>query len=218
MAAVMGCVAAIRMKGAWLLGYIIMVSFVVILQFSFGVAAATLGNVEKVPDSMEQILYNDYDEIDWEKTFSALLPSSCYTAVNNRTQGRQPACYWDQASKRDMCQTDYTKCCTTNNACKFEEPECTTAMRCVTGFLHGIGTPVAVVALLTLVLQLAAIFWACVVRRETVRAVSSRAIWSVPCVFALRSMRVRRPCSMEKLPQVMLHARLAPGSESMLSE
>jgi hypothetical protein len=157
------------MKGAWLLGYIIMVAFVVILQFAFGVAAATLGSTEKIPDSLEQILYNDYDEIDW-KSFEALLPEACYAATKEREDGdlRHPGCYWNQTLNRDMCVSSYAKCCKGNGDCKFEESECTTAMRCVTGFLYSIGTPVAVVALLTLVLQLAAIGWACIVRRETV--------------------------------------------------
>ena len=44
-----GCIAAIRHQPAMLCGYIAAASFVVILQFSFGVAAATVANMDHVP-------------------------------------------------------------------------------------------------------------------------------------------------------------------------
>lgn len=177
MASIMGCFAAIRMRAAWLCGYIIMVIFVIILQFSFGTAAAALGNIERIPGSMQKIFVEEYKEIDW-MYFNAILPEACYAAISTYTTGDSvhfPACHWnatcDISATENMMKVHEVNCCAgVNNICNIEEhPDlCTTPERCLGGLLASIGTPVAIAALFTLFLQFMAIAWACVIRRETV--------------------------------------------------
>mmetsp|Transcript_28591 Transcript_28591/g.70754 ORF Transcript_28591/g.70754 Transcript_28591/m.70754 type:complete len:290 (+) Transcript_28591:97-966(+) len=175
LSSVLGCFAAIRMRAAWLCGYIIMLVFVIILQFAFGIAAAALGNVERIPDAMGTILVEDYKEIDWQY-FSAMLPSACYAAQSTYTTGElvhHPACFWngtcDGDSRNSMQNVHNVDCCLPSGQCDFEGHRdlCSSPQRCLGGFLANVGTPVAAAALLTIFLQIAAIAWACVIRRET---------------------------------------------------
>ena len=62
----LGCIAAIRHQAAMLCLYIIAASFVLILQFSFGVAAAAVASMDRVPERMQLVFNDQYRDFDWK--------------------------------------------------------------------------------------------------------------------------------------------------------
>ena len=62
----LGCIAAIRHQAAMLCLYIIAASFVLILQFSFGVAAAAVASMDRVPERMQVVFNDQYRDFDWK--------------------------------------------------------------------------------------------------------------------------------------------------------
>jgi hypothetical protein len=169
LASFLGCYSSIRIKGGMLCAYICAASFVLLLQFSFGIAAAAMTNTEKIPDAMLTIFQKEYKEIDWIY-FSDFFPEACYAAQTTMPHSpnmpmHHPACFWN-----NTCDPLFSHCCGAGGRCDTagKPALCATSRGCIAGFLSGVGTPVAVVALLFLVLEFFAIGFACVVRRETV--------------------------------------------------
>ncbi|EKX43069.1 hypothetical protein GUITHDRAFT_153344 [Guillardia theta CCMP2712] len=167
---VLGCIGAIRHKAPWLCGYILAISFVLLLQFSFGVAAALVSGMDRIPDVMMQLFDTQYKDFDWE-FLRDFLPQACYIANSTRADRSVthfPACAWNGTCDTDTSSRMPVNCCTANNMCDFGNSKyCTSSQKCVSGFLSSVGTPVAVACLLTLVLEIFAIWWACIIRRET---------------------------------------------------
>jgi len=77
MVSLMGCVAAIRIKAGWLCAYVIIVAFLLLLQFTFGVLGATSASLNGVPEGMRDIFDTHYRVFDW-RYLSDLLPEACY--------------------------------------------------------------------------------------------------------------------------------------------
>ena len=94
----LGCIAAIRHQAAMLCLYIIAASFVLILQFSFGVAAAAVASMDRVPERMQLVFNDQYRDFDWKylKVMRVLSVCGlvCVTHTHTHTQDfLPPACY-----------------------------------------------------------------------------------------------------------------------------
>merc|ERR1712205_127141 len=175
----LGCIAAIRHQAAMLCLYTIAASFVLILQFSFGVAAAAVASMDRVPERMQLVFNDQYRDFDW-KYLKDFLPPACYAAHTTQAvtygektvdvQTSHPACSWNHtctdaavAGVRGYCCDAAGKCATSVD----KKELCASTHTCVGGFLRGVAQPVAITALLTLFLEISAIAWACIVREQT---------------------------------------------------
>lgn len=182
--AILCCAGAIRHQGSVLCFYIASMSVVLILQFSFGVAAAAVANMEHVPEKMQLIFNDRFMDFDWAY-LKDFLPPACWAArtvitVPSVVNGSphtvitfHPACSWNHTCISDPAtkvKNEAAYCCDKTNQCD-TSPEkrelCAATHTCVSGFLRGVAHPVAVTALLTLVLEIVAIVWACIVRGQT---------------------------------------------------
>ena len=63
-----------------LVRYILAISFVLLLQFSFGVAAALVSGMDRIPDVMMQLFDTQYKDFDWVIIAHLLLALCLYLA------------------------------------------------------------------------------------------------------------------------------------------
>mmetsp|Transcript_31421 Transcript_31421/g.77022 ORF Transcript_31421/g.77022 Transcript_31421/m.77022 type:complete len:287 (+) Transcript_31421:288-1148(+) len=167
-ASIVGCMAAVRAQPLWLALYIIAIIILIILQFSFGIAAAAVGTAS--PDLQNFFLSNSL-KVNWG-ALSMVLPEGCYASktVDKWGENSHPACTWDGACVPELddgIKAEYgVTCCGAGGVCA-DNPFCSTANECISGLLRDIGVPVAVAALLTIIFQFFAIGWAWTVRKET---------------------------------------------------
>jgi hypothetical protein len=160
-------------------------TFVLILQFSFGVAAAAVANMDQLPDKMRLVFNERFMDFDWAY-LKDFLPPACWAArtvitvpslvgadLTHTVITFHPACSWNHTCVSDAAtkvNNEAAYCCDKDNKCD-TSPEkrelCAATHTCVRGFLRGVAHPVAVTALLTLILEILAIVWACIVRGQT---------------------------------------------------
>lgn len=117
---VLGCLGAIKPKAALLCGYILAVTFVLVLQLSFGAAAAAVASMSHLPDNMKQVFDHDYKDFNWIY-LENFLPSACYASTTTHPDDMttfHPACSWDgqcdpdsNLSKPDLPRSSHQPSC-----------------------------------------------------------------------------------------------------------
>ncbi|EKX52449.1 hypothetical protein GUITHDRAFT_101620 [Guillardia theta CCMP2712] len=166
---ILGCVGAIRERPMILYLYICLVLLMIILQIGFGAAAAAIssGNSAQIQGPVLGVLRDHYTEFDW-KALDVLIPPACYegqTTDNSNITYNIPLCSFDTGCVRTSTATAaQTSCCTGDYACDTSKSTCITGKECVMNFLNKAGAPVAVVCFLPIVLEIAAIVFACIIR------------------------------------------------------
>lgn len=76
---ILGCAGAIRERNVMLSFYICCITLVIILQFSFGVAAASVasGDSSAIEGPLHAVLKKNYQEFDW-MSLDLFFPAACY--------------------------------------------------------------------------------------------------------------------------------------------
>jgi len=133
------------------------------------VAAALVADMKHVPDEMKEVFETKYQDFDW-LYLESFLPEACYYANTTHPDymvTNHPMCAWNGTCNQDVDLRMRVGCCQPDGTCDFDQQQCTSPKHCIHEFLFNVGTPVAICALLTLVLEICAVVWACIVRRET---------------------------------------------------
>lgn len=193
--AIFGLAGAVRATAPCLLGYIIVLSLIIILQFSFGIAAAAIERPKEI-DLFRKILSRDLTSINWQD-FGPILPYACLASsykmpakTNPTTTTRSYTVYYPACTFDNMCMpnnTDFERtdwipkgtppdsCCQTgcstsskaSGTCGcISSDKCMSGLDCVYAGMTNIGGPVAGLALVTLIFEVASLCWACVVWRK----------------------------------------------------
>eukprot|EP00284_Hemiselmis_tepida_P017705 CAMPEP_0174928042 /NCGR_PEP_ID=MMETSP1355-20121228/22703_1 /TAXON_ID=464990 /ORGANISM="Hemiselmis tepida, Strain CCMP443" /LENGTH=290 /DNA_ID=CAMNT_0016174183 /DNA_START=98 /DNA_END=970 /DNA_ORIENTATION=- len=183
---ILGCLGAIRERNLMLSGYICALLLVIILQFSFGVAAATVatGNSAQVQGPLNGVLKKNYKLFDWQ-SMEIFFPEACYAgskteqvgdpALNETYTYHFPLCRFDGGcvyndpeavgtplyDLQNMCCDSDRNCASNNKA------QCMSGEQCVVSFLARVGAPIAVVAFLALIIEISALVFACIIRVGT---------------------------------------------------
>mmetsp|Transcript_14517 Transcript_14517/g.28727 ORF Transcript_14517/g.28727 Transcript_14517/m.28727 type:complete len:298 (-) Transcript_14517:26-919(-) len=184
---IMGCLGAIRERNVILSSYICALMLVIILQFGFGVAAATVasGNSAQVQGPLNGVLKLHYQEFDWS-SMEFFFPKACYVGsrdVRIREASSDNATDWEDYTFRfPLCSfngncvyndetargTDLfdmqNQCCDSSRRCNFDNEDCTSGEKCIGSFLGRVGAPIAVVAFFALVIEICALVFACIIR------------------------------------------------------
>jgi hypothetical protein len=184
--AIIGCLGAIRERNLMLSGYICAMMLTIILQFSFGVAAATVatGNSAQVQGPLKGVLAKNYKQFDWQ-SMEIFFPSACYLGTQTELVGDHadnttytyhfPLCRYDGGcvyndpdavgttlyDLQNQCCDDARHCVTNNR------DQCMSGEQCVVSFLARVGAPIAVVAFLALLIEISCLVFACIVRMST---------------------------------------------------
>jgi hypothetical protein len=175
--AILGIVGGLRKDDKMLLAYIIIMSIIILIQFSFACAAAVVasGNAGSVSKQLEDSLSEYYTRFDWS-FFQNVLPSACYIGKTTVTVPISPGVFESETYLHPLCKF-YGECVTINptkaerqccNAfylCDISRPQCISGSACILSMLSLIGAPVAAVAFCGLVVEVMAAFCACVVRQ-----------------------------------------------------
>jgi len=76
---ILGCAGAIRERNVMLSFYMCCITLVIILQFSFGVAAASVasGDSSAIEGPLHAVLKKNYQEFDW-MSMDIFFPKACY--------------------------------------------------------------------------------------------------------------------------------------------
>jgi len=180
---ILGCLGAIRERNLMLSGYICALMLVIILQFGFGVAAATVatGNSAQVQGPLNGVLKKNYKEFDWQ-SMELFFPKGCYagskvTSVGDPADNQTytfhfPLCRFDGGcvfNDPDAAGTPLyglqNECCDSARECVTDNKDlCMTGEQCVVSFLARVGAPIAVVAFLALIIEISALVFACIIR------------------------------------------------------
>jgi hypothetical protein len=171
--AFIGCFAATKTTNCYLLSYILIVCFIILLQFAFGIAAAVAQSPTSILMDFKHIIERAPGNTDW-KTMEWFLPSRCLEVqqtYHNKTI-YQPACTFDRMCRPSSIPKTYDdryKCCDT--ACSTRDMDngecaCVHGDGCISGetclyaaFFHML-TPVAGLALATLFFEVLAVCFA----------------------------------------------------------
>jgi len=165
---ILGCVGAIRERPMIIYLYICLIVLMIILQIGFGAAAAAIssGNSAQIQGPIAGVLRAHYTEFNW-KELAVFFPPACYEGYSNVTGTEYyfPLCSFDSGCVTTSGVTpDQAMCCTNSKACDTANPKCITGDACLMSFLYKAGAPVAVVCFLPIVLEIAAIVFACIIR------------------------------------------------------
>jgi len=168
-------VGAVRERPGLIIAYIVFLVIIIIMQFGFGIAAGTVasGSAPEASGPFVGALNENYMYFDW-KTLDSFFPPSCYYAQANATvlafmanvetnyTFSFPACdFYGKCSNGKSAQE--IECCV-NGQCNFGNSNCDSGNDCVMKFLGKIAAPVAVVAFLSLCIEIAALVLACIIR------------------------------------------------------
>jgi len=174
MVAFIGCFAATRTTNCCLLSYILIVCFIILLQFAFGIAAAVAESPSAILMDFKAIVERN-KMTDWG-TMSWILPSRCVEVeqiYNNKTI-YEPACSFDRKCRPNSIPAAYDRfdrfhCC--DEECSTQDMvagncPCVHGDGCLSGetclyaaFFH-IMTPIAGLALATIFLEVIAVCFA----------------------------------------------------------
>eukprot|EP00960_Hanusia_phi_P071747 767620-Hanusia_phi.AAC.3 len=129
-------------------------------------AAISSGNSAQIQGPIAGVLRAHYTEFNW-KELAVFFPPACYEGYSNVTGTEYyfPLCSFDSGCVTTSGVTpDQAMCCTNSKACDTANPKCITGDACLMSFLYKAGAPVAVVCFLPIVLEIAAIVFACIIR------------------------------------------------------
>uniref|UniRef100_A0A6T8HIP6 Tetraspanin n=1 Tax=Hemiselmis andersenii TaxID=464988 RepID=A0A6T8HIP6_HEMAN len=183
---ILGCLGAIRERNLMLSGYICALLLVIILQFGFGVAAATVatGNSEQVQGPLNGVLQKNYKLWDW-KQMEIFFPEACYAGSKAELVG-DPADNKTYTYHFPLCRFNggclfndpdepvgsplylmQNQCCDDSRMCLNNRETCMSGEKCIVSFLARVGAPIAVVAFLALIIEISALVFACIIRTGT---------------------------------------------------
>jgi len=186
--AFLGCAGATRTTPSCLLAYMAIVCFIILLQFSFGIAAAVAETPYQVIDDIKAILIRDPTHIDWSFV-SFAMPAACTAVKASHTDDEgvktdifRPACSFENicapASLTDPAVEDWEAdltCCDPTcsqtaldeNACRCNRwgpngnpDKCIYGKYCMYSAFFNILTPVSGLALATIFFEVLAVCWA----------------------------------------------------------
>lgn len=174
--AVLGIVGGLKKDDKMLLAYIIIMSIIILIQFSFACAAAVVasGHAGSVSQQLDDSLSEYYTRFDWS-FFQNVLPSACYVGKTTVTVPISPGVFETETYYHPLCKfygqcvTDAPtkaerQCCNAFYSCDLSRPQCISGSSCILSMLALVGGPVAAVSFCGLVVEILAAFCACVVR------------------------------------------------------
>ena len=174
---ILGIVGGLKKDEKMLLAYIIIMSTIILIQFSFACAAAVVasGNAGSVSQQLDDSLSEYYTRFDWS-FFQNVLPSSCYIGKTTVTVPISPGVFESETYYHPLCKfygdcvtetpsKAERQCCNAFYRCDLSRPQCVSGSSCILSMLSLVGAPVAAVSFCGLIVEILAAFCACVVRQ-----------------------------------------------------
>mmetsp|Transcript_44878 Transcript_44878/g.91616 ORF Transcript_44878/g.91616 Transcript_44878/m.91616 type:complete len:288 (+) Transcript_44878:50-913(+) len=171
---VIGCFAAIRENYMLLMMYMCCLIMIILLQFGFGAAAAAVSTARSadITGPIYGLFEENYKLFDW-KSLDDFFPSECYIGLNtvDGVDYHHPLCTFKGECVREPFQPTPAEeeCCNGNFDCDSGKDNCISGEDCMKSFFNKVGAPVAVAAFLSLIIQFAALGFACAIRTGTMR-------------------------------------------------
>lgn len=179
-AAMIGCLGAVREKPTLLYIYTCFIVIVILLQIGFGAAASAVasGDAAAIQGPLVGVIKQNYKKFDWEM-LNIFFPPACYEGHSDETKQncqmignvtscipvasfKFPNCDFEKCYNKKDASDGERKCCLPTGECNTELKQCMTGQECLDTFFSRAGAPVAALCLFPIFLEVLAILFACV--------------------------------------------------------
>mmetsp|Transcript_17380 Transcript_17380/g.41877 ORF Transcript_17380/g.41877 Transcript_17380/m.41877 type:complete len:292 (-) Transcript_17380:107-982(-) len=167
---IIGCAGAVRENRKLVWAYMAFILFILVLTIGFFGAAATVstGAAPSVSGPLMGALEINYRQFDWEP-FHLFFPEACFAGTTppnaNDVSYSFPLCGFNgECVKTGYVDSREPTCCASDGSCDTAIKSCTYGRACVLSLLYYAAAPVATAAFFAIVIQVAGLVLACVVR------------------------------------------------------